>query len=304
MILSSILTCLWLGVAAAGQNLTTRPNIIVVMTNDQDRLLGSTDSQPILKHFGKFLNGYNTLLFQHGTPGFDHAEVLVDPYTYTFDNVVLSLNGEQPIHYPSYHQTDVLRVKAIGKLEELLGNESEPFFMMIAPAAPHNQDSTGPTVPLQRHEDLFPNATAPRRPNFNPQNTVQQGKSAWVRDLDMMDSDLLAYSDFAFRRRVQALQGVDEIIEDVILTLEKSNAMENTYVIYTSDNGYHIGNFRLPPGKCLPYGEDTNLPFAVRGPGVPAGIVSKSPSTHVDLAATFIDIAGLPKEKWPAFLDG
>lgn len=45
----------------------------------------------------------------------------------------------------------------------------------------------------------------------------------------MMDSDLLAYSDFAFRRRVQALQGVDEIIEDVILTLEKSNAMENTY---------------------------------------------------------------------------
>ncbi|KAF4332720.1 arylsulfatase [Fusarium beomiforme] len=74
-------------------------------------------------YLGKFLNGYNTLLFPNAPPGFDHAELLVDPYTYSFGNVVLSKNGEQPMHYPGYHQTDVLRIKAIHWLNELLDNE-------------------------------------------------------------------------------------------------------------------------------------------------------------------------------------
>lgn len=57
-------------------------------------------------------------------------------------------------------------------------------------------------------------------------------------------------------------------------------------------------------GKATPYVEDTNLPFIVRGPGVPQGVVSKAPQAHLDLAPTFLEIAGLSKEDLPPFLDG
>lgn len=75
-------------------------------------------------------------------------------------------------------------------------------------------------------------------------------------------------------------------------------------VVFTSDNGYKIGQHRVPGGKALFYGEDTNLPFAVRGPGIPKNVTSEIPGVHLDLAPTFLDIAGLPKSEWPPFLDG
>lgn len=74
--------------------------------------------------------------------------------------------------------------------------------------------------------------------------------------------------------------------------------------MYTADNGYHIGQNRAPAGKALFYAEDTNLPFAVRGPGIPQGLKSSLPSTHVDLAPTFLQIAGLRADQYPSFLDG
>ena len=75
-------------------------------------------------------------------------------------------------------------------------------------------------------------------------------------------------------------------------------------VIYTSDNGYHLGQHRAPAGKSLFWNEDTNLPFIVRGPGVPKNAKSDIPGLHLDLAPTFLDIAGVPEEEWPEFFDG
>lgn len=75
-------------------------------------------------------------------------------------------------------------------------------------------------------------------------------------------------------------------------------------VIFTTDNGYHIGAHRLPGGKALPYIQDTNLPLVVRGPGIPKGVKSKIASAHLDFAPTFLDIMGLPRKEWPEFLDG
>lgn len=75
-------------------------------------------------------------------------------------------------------------------------------------------------------------------------------------------------------------------------------------VIYTSDNGYHLGQHRVPGGKSLFYNEDTNIPFIVRGPNVPQGVTSTLPSLHLDLAPTFLSIAGLNESEWPVFFDG
>lgn len=185
--------------------------------------------------------------------------------------------------------------------------------MQVAPAAPHNsQEYVGtpgnfdiwPPVPLQRHADLFSNAAAPRTPSFNPAQSYTDQKPAWLRELSLMNDTELEYSDYNFRERVRSLQGVDEIMHDMMAMLEARGELENTYFIFTTDNGYHIGQHRMVSGKSMPYAEDTNLPFAVRGPGVPKGLVSTDPSTHLDLAPTFLDIAGLNEKLWPAFLDG
>lgn len=79
---------------------------------------------------------------------------------------------------------------------------------------------------------------------------------------------------------------------------------DSVAVIYTSDNGYHLGQHRVPGGKSLFYNEDVNIPFVVRGPGVPEGVTSTIPGLHLDLAPTFLEIAGLDKSKWPEFFDG
>lgn len=76
--------------------------------------------------------------------------------------------------------------------------------------------------------------------------------------------------------------------------LEQSDKLDNTYIIYTSDNGFHIGQHRLPPGKTCGFEEDIRVPLFIRGPGVPAGYVRDSVTTHVDLAPTIFDMAGIP----------
>lgn len=76
--------------------------------------------------------------------------------------------------------------------------------------------------------------------------------------------------------------------------LEQSDKLDNTYIIYTSDNGFHIGQHRLPPGKTCGFEEDIRVPLFIRGPGVPEGHVQDSVTTHIDLAPTIFDLAGIP----------
>jgi len=109
-----------------------------------------------------------------------------------------------------------------------------------------------------------------------------------------MNSTQISYSDFLFRRRLETLQTVDDIISDVVTTLTQSNQLDNTYIFYTSDNGYHLGLFGLGLDKRLPYEEDIRLPFYVRGPGIPVNQVRSTIVSNIDIAPTFLELAGLP----------
>lgn len=152
--------------------------------------------------------------------------------------------------------------------------------------------------------EQFLNESAPRTPNFNPAADVQQQKSGWLQYLKEMNSSAIDFADFVFQSRLQSLAGIDEMVEDIVGYLDDKGLLDNTYIMYTSDNGYHLGQHRVPGGKSLFYNEDTNIPFVVRGPGIPAGVKSTIPSLHLDLAPTFLTIAGLPQDQWPVFFDG
>lgn len=90
---------------------------------------------------------------------------------------------------------------------------------------------------------------------------------------------------------------MDELVDSLVTRLEESDQLDNTYIIYTSDNGFHIGQHRLPPGKTCGFEEDIRVPLFIRGPGVPQGHVQDAVTTHVDLAPTFFHLAGIPARK-------
>lgn len=123
-------------------------------------------------------------------------------------------------------------------------------------------------------------------------NRVQANGVAWVSKLPQQSQENVDSNDEFYRSRLRALQAVDELVEGVVDRLAKAGILESTYVFYTSDNGYHIGQHRLQPGKECGFEEDINVPLIVRGPGVQKGHVSDIVTSHTDLAPTLLTLAG------------
>ena len=85
---------------------------------------------------------------------------------------------------------------------------------------------------------------------------------------------------------------VDDLVNRTIARLEQHGILDNTYIIYTSDNGFHISQHRLAPGKRCPYEEDISVPLVIRGPGVPKGATVDYVTSHTDITPTIIKLAG------------
>jgi arylsulfatase A-like enzyme len=104
-----------------------------------------------------------------------------------------------------------------------------------------------------------------------------------------------------YRLRIESLQAVDELVKNVVSTLESLGKLEDTYIVFSSDNGYHLGEHRLPAGKDYHYEEDIRVPLLVRGPDIQAGLHIKHLAGNIDLAPTFAELAGA---RVPRFVDG
>lgn len=120
--------------------------------------------------------------------------------------------------------------------------------------------------------------------------------------LDQLDDQNIEELDDWYRRRQQCLKSVDDMIATVVQTLEEEGVLDNTYIFYTTDNGFHMGNHRLQGGKTTCYEEDINLPFIVRGPGVAKNqSVTDLVTGHIDLAPTILTLA---QPDWAGFVVG
>lgn len=82
------------------------------------------------------------------------------------------------------------------------------------------------------------------------------------------------------------------MIEAVVQKLDSMGELENTFIVYTTDNGFHIGQHRLQPGKYCPFEEDIHIPLMIRGPGVPKNATTEIVTTHTDLAPMFLNMVG------------
>ncbi|KAI1846284.1 hypothetical protein JX265_010871 [Neoarthrinium moseri] len=260
------------------------------------------------EYIGKLYNGNSLLNYSPAPKGWNHIDILasrhLDPYINVHNSIVMSQNGAKPLYYEGWQQLDVLRIKSLARLQHLMSEKDhDPFFLMIAPSAPHVENATDPPTPPSRYSGKFANLSLPYRPNFNPPDEQHQDRPSWWSALPRLNSKQIEEVELLYQRRAETMLGVDDIISDVVATLEKHGELDNTYIIFSTDQGYHLGTHR-DVGKCSPYIEDANIPLVVRGPGVKQGAVSHLPSTVTDFAPTFLDIAGLANEKRPVFLDG
>jgi arylsulfatase A-like enzyme len=85
---------------------------------------------------------------------------------------------------------------------------------------------------------------------------------------------------------------VDEMVGSLVEELEATGELENTYIVFTSDNGWLSGEHRLEEGKDRVYEESARVPLLVRGPGVPAASTVEELTLNTDFAPTLVELAG------------
>ncbi|KAI0914044.1 alkaline-phosphatase-like protein [Ustulina deusta] len=255
---------------------------------------------------GKLFNSHTILNYDSPYPGgFTGSDFLLDPYTYDYLNSTFQRNEEEPRSYEGQYSTDVMAEKAYGFLDDAVRDlENNPFFLTVAPVGPHSTVIYTPASPgegpstafseptsAERHQHLFEGVKVPRTDNFNPN---QPSGANWLLGLPQQNQSNLDYNDHFYRQRLRALQAVDELVDGLIARLEAHGILDNTYIVFSSDNGFHIGQHRLQPGKTCGYEEDINVPLIVRGPGVPSHHTTDVVTSHTDLAPTFLGLLGIP----------
>jgi N-acetylglucosamine-6-sulfatase len=246
--------------------------------------------------FGKYLNGYPEQAPVGKTyipPGWNDWVVPASGSPYHQFNYTLNDNGklETHGHKARDYLTDVLNLKV---RRFVSAPTPQPFFAYVGVYNPH-----APATPAPRHAKLFAHAKAPRTPSYDEKDLT--GKPTEVRRLPPVSAKEAATWDALYRDRLRSLQSVDDMIGDLVDALKRSGRLDDTYFVFTSDNGFHIGQHRMPPGKNTAYVEDTRVPFVIRGPGVAAGRTVSALAGNVDVAPTFADLAGV---KSPGFVDG
>jgi N-acetylglucosamine-6-sulfatase len=242
---------------------------------------------------GKYLNGYpNGVEPTFVPPGWD-AWASPSRGGYSGYNYRLNENGTI-VRYgasPQDYMTDVLSRKS-GEFIQQSGDK--PFFLYVAPFVPH-----APATPAPRHAEAFPGVQAPRTASFNQADVSAEPQ--WLQNRRLLDDRQITSIDELYRKQLQSMLAVDDLIEHVVNTLRQTGELENTYLVFTSDNGFHLGQHRLPQGKITAFEEDIHVPLVVRGPGVPEGKKVDAFAANIDLAPTFAKLAGA---KPPRFVDG
>lgn len=248
---------------------------------------------------GKYMNQYNPLNVRDGSgrpyvpPGWTDWQGVGNGYPGYGYRMVRDARVVRRGHRARDYLTTVLRRSAVGFVRSAVG-AGQPFMLELASFAPHT-----PATPAPRDRGRFSTLTAPRTASFDEEDLSD--KPGWLRGHRPLTLDQQARIDDLFRRRVRSVQAVDRALGRVRRVLRQLGVERNTYVVFSSDNGFHMGQHRLTPGKLTAYDSDIRVPLVVAGPGVPAGAVVDDVAENVDLCPTFSELGGAPV---PASVDG
>ncbi len=250
-------------------------------------------------HIGKYLNGYG--VESRGSdpsdvpPGWDFWSAPVngsddERYGYT-QNIDGALHeyGDSPRDY----QTDVYARQASAFVRRSAGKR--PFLLNVAPGAPHSEGALPTSAPRNprpapRHLGSLEGTALPRPPSFRLPPGESAPKAIHDRVVRGEDQVSLEVLEAAFLGRSESLLAVDEMVKRLIESLRENGELADTYFIFTSDNGFLLGEHGLR-GKDVAYEEAVRVPLLIRGPGVEAGSKNDSLVANVDLAPTITELA-------------
>jgi arylsulfatase A-like enzyme len=239
---------------------------------------------------GKYLNGYQPA--DPAAPGWDQWDVTGKGYPEF--NYTLNENGhlQHYGHAPGDYLTDVLSSKASAFIGSS-ASSGKPFLLEVATFAPH-----APYTPAPRYAHA---AATMAYPKTRAYDTLPASPPSWLKGrppLTPMEQRKILR---AYRKRVEADRSVDDMIGRLEGELRARGLAKDTYLVFSSDNGYHMGEYRLAPGKQTAFDTDIHVPLIVSGPGVPAGRVAGQLTSNIDLCPTFETLAGAPV---PSTVDG
>jgi len=230
---------------------------------------------------GKFLNGY---LPRKHQPVAGWSDWFVAGAGYRNFDYDINSNG-QILHYgnsPEDYLTDVLSSRADSLINAW---KDHPFFIEIATFTPH-----GPFIPAPRHENLFKNEKAPRTPRFNKQ--ADSSAPQWLRALQPLGAKKINKVDKIFQKRLQCIMSIDEMLGSLRKMLNQAGVSGRTYIFFSSDNGYHLGDYSMVQGKQTPFDIDIRVPLIAYGPKVAKGSLQQALVSNIDLAPSFAGLAG------------
>jgi N-acetylglucosamine-6-sulfatase len=254
-------------------------------------------------HIGKYLNGWGATSDISPPPGWTRWFGLVDPTTYLYTGYTVSVDGVAQQHGTSdaEYQTDVLAAEAVRQIEQRAGGE-RPFFLSFTPLAPHAEGeevAAGggggehrfpvPVAPA-RHADAFADEPFPRTPAYDEADVSDKPEE--IRARSRLSASSTDYLDRYQAAELGALAAVDEAVEQIVDALDRTGALDETVLVFTSDNGLFHGEHRVVTGKFLLYEPAVRVPLVVRGPGFARGRVVTTPVANVDLAPTIAGVSG------------
>jgi arylsulfatase A-like enzyme len=251
-------------------------------------------------HVGKFLNQYGIANPTEVPPGWSEWYASVDPSTYQFYGYTLNENGLLNTYgldrNPIFHSSDYYAERAVSVVQRM-GETRTPFFLSVAFLAPHSgtprdpDDPQGlPTPsPAPRHIDRFAAEPLPGDPSFNEVDVSD--KPSFIQSRPPIGAQRAAAIDENYRQRLESLLAVDEGIVRIVEALRAEGELDETLILFTSDNGFFHGEHRVQDGKVLVYEPSIRVPLIMRGPGVPEGARRRQLVTNADLAPTILEAA-------------
>ena len=230
---------------------------------------------------GKYLNGYTPT--EPVPPGWNEWDVTGNGYKEF--NYTLNENGKQQ-HYgkaPADYLTDVMSTKASSFIDSAAADKT-PFMLELATFAPHAPYAVAPR---------FKNAAAGvPYPKTAAYDVLPTNAPAWLAGRPPLTSKQQAMMTTDYQKRIEADMATDDMIGHLEQELQAKGLANNTYIVFTSDNGYHMGEYRFLPGKQTTFDTDIHVPLIVSGPGVAAGSTATDLTSNIDFAPTFESLTG------------
>ena len=247
-------------------------------------------------HIGKYMNAYTTTGVPPlpVPPGWDewYGKISEDSLYFNYSLIEKTGPSDTPSieHYGgqvSDYQTDTLREKAIDFVDHLSTGQ-RPFMMNLWFNAPH-----APFEPAPRHLFTRSPVNLPKPPGFNEKDISD--KPRWLRKQakKRLNKGVRRLITGERRRREEQLLSVDDAVGMLVHSLATEGLLDETYIVFASDNGFFRGEHRIAGGKYLPYEPSSRVPLVIRGPGIPTG-TSDELVTLGDIPQTILDIAGDP----------